>query len=180
MNLLKALERGLLAVERSAVVLILTLMIALAFLQVVLRNVAEGFLWADPLLRHAVLWIGFIGASIATRQEKHINIDLVTRFTSPRVTNLVRVATNLFAAFVTYQLARAGAVFLANEMEAADTLVTIGQTGLPAWWFQLIIPAGFGLMTFRFLLKVVEHVVEVFRPTPRVEPNLHVPTVDPR
>lgn len=181
MSILKGLEKTLLAVERSAVVLLLTTMILLAFLQVILRNVLSvGFLWADPLLRHAVLWIGFLGASIATRQGKHINIDLVTRFTSPRVTNLVRVVTNLFAALVTFLLAKAGWVFLQSEMLSNETLVTIGETGLKAWWFQVIIPGGFALMSFRFLLKAVEHIARALRGEAPMEPNLHVPTVEPQ
>jgi TRAP-type C4-dicarboxylate transport system permease small subunit len=179
MSLLKALEKGLLAAERTVVVLLLTSMILLAFLQVVLRNaLSVGFLWADPLLRHAVLWIGFLGASIATRQEKHINIDLVTRYTSPRVTNLIRIATNLFPAVVTYFLAQAGWVFLQSEMLSNESLVTVGTTDFPAWWFQAIIPAGFALISFRFLLKTIEHVVHAFRGDAPVEPNLHVPTVE--
>ena len=178
MNVLKALERALLALERSAIVLLLSAMILLAFLQVILRNFSSGLLWADPLLRHAVLWIGFIGASIATRQEKHINIDLVTRYTSARVTNLIRIATNLFAALVTWQLALAGWVFLESERLTADTIVTIGQTAIPAWWAQVIIPIGFALISFRFLLKVIEHVIRTFRHEELQEPNLHVPTLE--
>ncbi len=180
MNILKALEKGLLALEHSAIVLILSVMIVLAFLQVILRNFfSVGFLWADPLLRHAVLWVGFIGASIATRNEKHINIDLVTRYTSPRVTNLLRIVTNLFAALVTSLLAKAGWVFLQSEQLTADKLLTIGATDLPAWWFEIIIPAGFALISFRFLLKAADHVVRAFRHQETSEPNLHVPTIEP-
>jgi TRAP-type C4-dicarboxylate transport system permease small subunit len=178
-KLLKALERALLALERSTIVLLLSAMIVLAFLQVILRNFSSGLLWADPLLRHAVLWVGFIGASVATRQEKHINIDLVTRYTSARATNLIRIATNLFAAFVTWQLAIAGEVFLENERLTAETLVTIGQTEIPAWWAQVIIPVGFALISFRFLLKVLEHVYRAFRHEEIREPNLHVPSLEP-
>jgi C4-dicarboxylate transporter DctQ subunit len=180
MNVLKALEKGLLALERSAIVLILSMMILLAFLQVILRNFfSVGFLWADPLLRHAVLWVGFIGASIATRNEKHINIDLVTRYASPRVTNLLRIVTNLFAALVTALLAKAGWVFLQSEQLTADKLLTIGSADLPAWWFEIIIPAGFALISFRFLLKAADHVVRAFRRQETKEPNLHVPTIVP-
>ncbi len=181
MKTLAALERALLWVERTTVVVILTVMIGLAFLQVILRNVLSvGFLWADPLLRHAVLWIGFIGASIAARQEKHINIDMVTRFLPPRVTNLVRILTNLFAAAVSLGMAEAGRVFLVSEREVGDVLVTIGQTELPAWYFQTIIPVGFALISFRFILKALSHVVDAFRPAAPSEQNLHVPTPEVR
>lgn len=181
MRLLRGIEGALEAIERWTVVAILTSMILLAFLQVILRNFfSVGFLWADPLLRHAVLWVGFLGASIATRHEKHINIDMVTRFASRRVTNAVRIATNLFACLATYLLASAGMVFLESEKLSGDVLVTIGANALPAWWFELIIPAGFALMSLRFFVKACEHVVRAFRPDDAPpEPNLHVPTIVP-
>src|SRR5512143_3313876 len=98
MKVLATLSRTLAFVERGILVALLALMILLAFTQVVLRNVfSTGLLWADPLLRHLVLWVGFIGASLATASEKHINLDSVTRFASPRTANLSRIATNLFA-----------------------------------------------------------------------------------
>ena len=52
----------------------------LAFLQIFLRNVfTTGLAWGDLVLRNLVLWIGFIGATLATREGKHINIDILSR-----------------------------------------------------------------------------------------------------
>jgi TRAP-type C4-dicarboxylate transport system permease small subunit len=74
------IEKG----ETALIVFIVIFMVFLAFLQVVLRNVfSQGLLWGDILLRQLVLWIGFIGASLATREEKHINIDLFCKIDHP-------------------------------------------------------------------------------------------------
>ena len=179
MRILKGISSVLSWIERSAVIALLAVMVALAFLQVILRNVfSTGFLWADPMLRHAVLWIGFLGASLATQQEKHINIDLVTRFLSPRMTNIVRIVTNLFAGIVCALLANAGRTFVASEQSTGDILLTINAMEFPAWWFQLIIPIGFGLMAFRFLIKTIEHVIEAFNPTALIQHTTNVPTLD--
>lgn len=158
MKFLGAVSRALSFLERCILVTLLSLMVVLAFSQVILRNVfSTGLFWADPLLRHLVLWVGFVGASLATATEKHINLDILTRFVSRRTTNLFRVATNLFAAAVTAALSRAAAVFVANEQSTGEILLTIGTLEVPAWWMQLIIPIGFGLMAFRFLLRAAEH-----------------------
>lgn len=179
MRFLKSVAAGLAVIERSLVVVFLGGMVLLAFLQVVLRNFfSSGILWADPLLRHAVLWIGFLGASLATGSEKHINLDIVSRLVSSRVSNAAHIVTTLFAAAVTAFLAHAGWTFVRDEMASADTLVTIGERALPAWWFQLIIPIGFGLMAFRFLLRSAEHVGDAFRPPPQAPPSMNVPTID--
>ncbi len=178
MKILKALGNGVLFIERSVIVLLLSSMVILAFTQVILRNFfSMGFLWADPFLRHLVLWAGFIGASIATQQEKHITIDVITRFTSPRIANLIRIATNFFACYVTYQLAQAGWVFLQSEVESAEILLTIGTIDLPAWYFQIIIPAGFALISIRFLVRTIEHILRIFRPASTEEPSANIPTI---
>ena len=179
MSAVKAISRFLSGVETSLIVLLLGTMTGLAFLQVILRNFfSTGILWADPFLRHLVLWVGFLGASQATRQEKHINLDILTRYTSGRMRNTFRIFTNIFAGMITALLARAGWIFLKSELDSAETIFAIGRTNVPAWWFQIIIPVGFGLMAFRFFIRASEHVVELFHPTPTVEPPTNVPTLE--
>ena len=61
-------------------VALLSAMIILAALQIVLRNFFEaGIVWIDPLLRVGVLWLGLVGATVATRHNKHIRIDLLSK-----------------------------------------------------------------------------------------------------
>ena len=179
MKFIKAISTTLSWIERSIVVILLSGMVLLAFTQVVLRNMfSTGFLWADPLLRHTVLWIGFLGASLATQQEKHINIDLITRFFSLRITNFARIATNAFAGAVCGFLAHAGWTFLLSEMTSEGALLTIGHTEFQTWWFQVIIPVGFGLMSFRFFIRTIEHIIEIFHPTAGIPHTTNVPTLD--
>ena len=180
MNIIKSISRVLAMLERSIIVVLLTVMVLLAFLQVVLRNVfSTGFFWADPFLRHLVLWIGFLGASLATSKEKHINLDIVSRLASPRITNGIRIATNLFASIVTSLLAHAGWTFLVSERGTGDIALSVGRIEVPAWWLQLIIPIGFGLMAFRFLIRTAGHVMECIHPPPGDgKPSMIVPTIE--
>ena len=81
MKILEKINAWIEQTETALLVLVLGFMVVFAFLQVVLRNIFdEGILWGDILLRHLVLWVGFIGASLATREQKHINIDLFSRW----------------------------------------------------------------------------------------------------
>jgi TRAP-type C4-dicarboxylate transport system permease small subunit len=179
MKFLNSISDALSFIERVIVVSLLGGMVVLAFTQVILRNFfSSGFLWADPFLRHIVLWIGFLGGSLATQQEKHINLDIVTRFVSSRHKHLIRIATNLFAATVTFMLAKAGVTFLLNELETAETLITIGSVNFPAWWFQIIIPVGFGLMTFRFIIRSIEHTLKAVHPTLEADHPTNIPTIE--
>ena len=161
MNIIEKLNSWIERTETVVLVTVLALMVVFAFLQVVLRNIFnEGILWGDILLRHLVLWVGFIGASLATREKKHINIDLFSRFMSDRGKNIVHLFTNIFSVFICYLLADAGWTFVQDEkMMGAEIFAEI-----PVWYFQIIIPIGFFLMAFRFLVLSLENVIYIFRP----------------
>ncbi|HEY4611898.1 MAG TPA: TRAP transporter small permease [Bacteroidota bacterium] len=152
MKILQRVDALLNKVEGMLLVLFLSVMLVMAFLQVVLRNVFSfGFPWADILLRHLVLWVAFFGAALATSQERHISIDAFTRFLPERARHAARVVTNLFAAVVCYYLMTAAATFLQSEIDAGTVL----YGSVPVWYAQLIIPVGFGLLLFHFAVRVV-------------------------
>jgi C4-dicarboxylate transporter DctQ subunit len=158
-RILKNIDTWIAKFETVILVAVLSIMVILAFLQVVLRNLFdEGILWGDTFLRHLVLWVGFLGASLATREKKHINIDLFTRFFTGKSKSLINALVNLFAAVVCWYLTSAAWTFVLDEKAANSTLFN----DIPTWYFQIIIPAGFLLMTIRFLVFFIEHSVELF------------------
>jgi len=155
MKILDTLNTWIARVETVMIVIILSVMIFLAFLQVLLRNFFDqGLLWGDILLRHLVLWVGFIGASLATRDEKHISIDLFGRFVHGNSKHIIHLITNLFAVFVSYLLTDASWYFVMDEKMAGTTIFS----DIPVWYFQIIIPVGFGLITLRFLLLAIKNI----------------------
>jgi TRAP-type C4-dicarboxylate transport system permease small subunit len=152
---LSRLSALLFGVERGVLVLLFSAMILVAFTQVVLRNLfSVGLVWADPLLRNGVLWLGFVGASLATRADKHIRIDLFGRYLKPAAARAVAVVTDLFMLAVCLLLADASRTFVLNEIEFQDTLVTIGGFAVPSWWSQVILPIGFLLISLRIVLQM--------------------------
>jgi C4-dicarboxylate transporter DctQ subunit len=157
-KLISGIDKGLLQIENFLIIALLSVMVLFAFFQVILRNVlSTGILWADIFLRHLVLWVGFIGASLATRESKHINIDILTRFASKSKKPYLKIFIDLVSAGVCFVLARAGYKFLISEFEAGTTLFN----NVPAWIFELIIPVGFFLIGFRFLLNLMEEILRI-------------------
>ena len=140
-------------VEQILLVILLSSMILIAFLQIVLRNfLSTGLDWGDSLVRNLVLWIGFIGATLATREGKHINIDAVSRSLPPLGRAMVEVCIHLFSCFICSLLTYASFKFVKNEAEmGAATLINV-----PAWILEAILPLTFGLMAFRFALRAIE------------------------
>jgi TRAP-type C4-dicarboxylate transport system permease small subunit len=130
-------------------------MIFLAFLQVILRNFfSTSIFWGDVFLRHLVLWIGFIGASLATREGKHINIDVLTKILPEKGKQISHVIINLFAAIVSFFLMHAAINFIKMEADMGGNLFS----GVPTWTAQLIIAIGFGIMMFRFFIRSIENI----------------------
>jgi TRAP-type C4-dicarboxylate transport system permease small subunit len=137
-------------VEQILLVILLSSMILTAFLQIVLRNVfATGLSWGDLLVRNLVLWIGFIGATLATREGKHINIDVVSRWLPSLGKNAVTFITHLFSFMICCLLTYAALKFIKNEAEMGN----VTFLNIPAWIPEMILPITFGLMTFRFGLR---------------------------
>ncbi|MBI3003788.1 MAG: TRAP transporter small permease [Ignavibacteriales bacterium] len=155
MSFLRKFDAFLNKAEGVLLVLFLSAMILMAFLQVVLRN---GFnstiIWVDILLRHLVLWIGFLGAALATSNDRHISIDAFTRFIRPKARLLVGVFTHLFAVVTCYFLFRASVVFVQNELSVNATL----YHDIPAWYSEIIIPSGFALLMIHFLVRALLNV----------------------
>jgi TRAP-type C4-dicarboxylate transport system permease small subunit len=161
MTLLRALDRILVRIETVLVVAFLSVMIVLAFAQVVMRNLFDtGFLWGDPLVRQMVLWAGFIGAALATSEDRHISIDAITKFLSPRARHITKVVTGLAGAVVTYFLGAAAYRFLVDEHAAGSEILQ----GFPSWIGLLILPVGYGLIAVHFLILSIDAGVRAAKP----------------
>ncbi len=144
-KLLVRLEEGLLVVMLSA-------MILLASWQILTRNLFDsGLFWADPALRMMVLWLALLGAIAATRDGRHIRIDLVSRYLSPRGKAWVDAVNNGFSGLVCGLIAWHAGRLVYFEWQDGTQLFG----GLPAWAGESIIPIGFGLMALRFLFSLL-------------------------
>jgi len=133
--------------EHSLLSGLLGLMILVAFMQIMLRNLfSTGFSWGDALIRYLVLWVGFTGAALATREGKHITIDVFTPWLKGRKEHIIQGIVNLFSAVVCGVLTFAAVDFVRNEAQMGD----ISPLGISTWLLQVILPAAWLLMTVRF------------------------------
>jgi TRAP-type C4-dicarboxylate transport system permease small subunit len=146
---IEKIDTGLAKLEATFIVATLSVMILLSFGQVILRNFFQGgILWADLFLRQAVLWVGFLGASLATREGRHISIEVMAHFLPRRWVPLLARFVQLAAAAVSAALAHAAFRFVRMEREAGSALFL----DIPGWVFQVILPYCFTVIALRFLL----------------------------
>lgn len=146
---MRLLVKSIHRVEDILLVVLLSSMIALASTQILLRNLFDfGLVWADPLLRIMVLWLGMIGATVASRDNRHIRIDLISRFFTKTTHLLIQTFIGLFTAWICLLIAWYGATWV--MLDYSDN--TAGIIGIPAWLLEIIVPFTFALIGIRYFL----------------------------
>jgi TRAP-type C4-dicarboxylate transport system permease small subunit len=137
--------------EIGVVTLLLTSMVVLGAVQIFLRNVFHsGLLWADPLMRHTVLWLGAMGAMLAAARMNHITIDALSRVLPARLKPARRLVVYGATSIATYVLAISAARLVADERSFGE----IAFLGIRTWVLQVILPVSFLVITYRTLLAI--------------------------
>ena len=138
-----------------AALLMALLLISVA--QIVLRVFFDtGFIWAEAVSRQGVLWLALLGALSATREKKHIAIDILPRFPPKKTHQLVWTISQLAAAVVAAALTWYGWGMVQLEREAPGVLVA----DIPSWWPMCVFVAGFGLISVRFIFAAFDKPAE--------------------
>ena len=125
--------------------------------QVIAREVFEtGFFWGGELVRLMVLWLAMVGSIAACRENRHIRIDAISHLLSDRAVGIVRMLVDTFAAVVCGIIAWNAWRYLQLEIEFEDTVLI----DTPAWVAHLVVPVAFALLSYRFLVSVLQTAVE--------------------
>ena len=166
MSIIRWLDRAVTALITWLLVLFFVLMLGIAAVQVLLRIFLHtGILWGDIAARHMVLWVGFFGAYMATRGDKHFRIDVLTRFLSPRLKGWFSAFSDLFAIAVGYLMLQASLTFINVGMDA-DSMLFLQVSQRAAAY---IVPLGFGLIMFQFIIRMIENIAGAIRGGPPAE-----------
>ncbi len=149
---LKRVDDRIAKFESWSLIAILSVMVSVSFLQVVLRNFfSTAFSWGDGLTRALVLWCGLLGASLAVKEGRYINIDTFSRILPEKVKRIVKMIVYIFAAVTCFFLGRASVGFVESEKMAG----TVYSIGIASWIIELVIPVVFFFIAFRFVIKLV-------------------------
>lgn len=140
--------------EDILLALLLGTLVLLAPLQIVLRNFFDaGWVWTDPFLRVLVLWVALLGALAASRQDRQIAVDVVSKFLAARSKAAVGALIDLFTAFVCSVVAYHSSLFVLGEWEFGSR--AFGD--VPAWLCQVVIPFAFAMIALRHASRAIAH-----------------------
>ena len=140
-------------IEEWLLVLLLFGMIAIAASQDILRNVFDmGLIWGDGSVRVLLLWVAMFGAMVASRNDDHIRIDLISRLIPEAYQKALSRVCCLFTDLVLAVFAFSSAEFV--YFEYLDQTKAFSQ--VPAWVCELIMPIGASTMSMRYFVLVVK------------------------
>lgn len=151
--MLTRFDRVLSLAEDTFISVLLIAASGILFVNVVLRYVFNsGFVWAEELVRYQIVWLVFIGASVAARKGIHIGVDAIVQLMPAPAQKVMRTAVYLLCILFCGLLLFYG-VELMLQTRAFNQRTPAMQA--PFWWAQLAIPVGAALMGLRFAQEML-------------------------
>ena len=148
-------------IEETFLATFLGTMIVLVLIQIFLRNAfSSGIAGANSIIRHLLLWVGFVGAGLATRHGAHIKIDVASRTLPNKARMPVAFITDVFAVAVCCLLVYVSCQFISIEYEGHGE---IPYLDIPVWTMQTIIPFGYMVIGLRFAHRAVRKITRVLK-----------------
>jgi TRAP-type C4-dicarboxylate transport system permease small subunit len=157
---LRRAEERLAAAEGALLVALLAVMVTLAFAQVILRHFGLGLLWGETVLKHLVLWTGFLGAGLAAAQEKHFAWEAAQVAAPKRLKPWLRLLANLSGAAITAAMLAASWTYFSDDRASGAELMRVGSVVVKSWIAAAGIPLGFALVLAHMLFKCADAVAE--------------------
>ncbi|SDK94537.1 TRAP transporter small permease [Natronincola ferrireducens] len=150
--MLKKLDKIMCIVEDGIISLGIITAALILFMNVILRYFFKsGIVWAEEFTRYTIIWITFIGGSVAVRHNAHLRVTAALEVLSEkkgRILNLiVQFISIAFTTFITIYGWK-----LTMQYKATNQLTPSME--IPTYWVYIAIPLGGLLMTIR-LLQVV-------------------------
>ena len=115
--------------------------------EVVLRG-TKGISGSTPITRHLVLLVGMLGGAVAAREGRMLALSTADAFLKGWLKTALHVFSHGVAAAVALFLAEAGRQWVVAEHASGQELAW----GIPLWWVQSVLPAGFALVAVRSIL----------------------------
>ena len=129
--ILEALDRGVGIAERMFITVAMLGMVFLSFNDYLHReapSVSIDVPGGANMALVLMVWVGFLGASLATRHRQHLAVDATDRILSPGSARILKRFTNLAAAGLCWMLAKGSWKLMAESLEYEDSV-----EGLDVW-----------------------------------------------
>lgn len=133
--------------EDASIAVVMAGLAILPLAGIVLRPLIHaGLDGGDAIVQHLVLILGMLGAAVAAREGRLIALSNIEEaLLRGRVQSSARIFTSGASTAIAALLGVAGLQFVLSEREFPSILAY----GVPTWWIELALPAGFILIALR-------------------------------
>ncbi len=135
-------------------------------------NAGPQYDWTSGLTGILLLYVGFLGASMATHEGKHITVDAIRKSLKSHVYHLYNMVGDVVTLVFTGFLGLMAVRYLVHIREGAELHPA---SALPVW--VAVVPIGFAftMMVIRFGLRIAVSWAAWRRrePAPELKPELH-------
>ncbi|MFQ5961386.1 MAG: TRAP transporter large permease subunit, partial [Candidatus Methylomirabilales bacterium] len=136
--------------EDALTVVALLLMGVLPVLELFLRTFFQtGIPGTSGYVQNLTLWVGFLGAMIASRERRHLSLSTGMVIRSPRLQSVATMLAAMVSTAVASGLCWASLQFVRVEMESPASIAG----WLPIWVVESILPISFAIITLRFVIQ---------------------------
>ena len=136
-------------IEKIFLVIGVSVMILVVFFDIILRELFDGgFIWAKELAAFLMIWVGFVGASLAAKENKHIVVGIPEKLFPKKILPYVSLFASVIVFTVTILIAYLGFNYVLETKEFGETSLVLN---IPLWIVQIIIPASLVIIAFRFI-----------------------------
>lgn len=145
--MLAVAERWFVRLNQWLIVVLMAVMAALVFANVVSRYVFNvSIIWVEELTQYQMIWITYLGAGLALREGRHVAVDILQDWLPAALRRLARALIWLAMALFLAALVYFGVQIAAFTWDQETPVMNI-PTGIP----YLAIPIGAAV----FLLHLV-------------------------
>ncbi|PIV99268.1 MAG: hypothetical protein CO108_15950 [Deltaproteobacteria bacterium CG_4_9_14_3_um_filter_63_12] len=123
------------------------------------HRLPEDYSFAQHRALFLLLWVGFLGASMATYQKSHLRIDFVRKFVrGRRASRFYGAASNGLALLFTLVLFTLAYDYVFNAETGMKTIRS-AEGAVPDWLKVLALPVSMAMMCLRLFFQMLEDLV---------------------
>ena len=153
--------------EEILLVALFAFMVAVIFLQVIMRYVFNNSLpWSEELGRFIFQWLTWIGISLGARLGQHIKITMLTDKLPPRGAHAANILSEIIVIIICVLTMYYGVELSKLFVGTRFTTIKISL----AWGYAALI-VGCGLMTIRSLISIKGSVTGLITGNPAAGPQ---------
>ncbi|SDJ82652.1 TRAP transporter small permease [Billgrantia gudaonensis] len=154
LDLLERLERGIDAVIQPAVFAAMAALIAVITLQIVSRVFFTAVGWTEEVARFLLVWITFLGATVAFRRGRHIAVTFVIDALPERLQRHARILAMVAGLAFLIALAVIGQRYMQAQSFQKSASLRLSMT-----WVYAVIPLSAVVMGSYALIDVIRLLV---------------------